>query len=110
MVHAIRFHQSGGPEVLKWEEVEVGEPGPGQVRLRQTAVGLNFIDTYHRSGQYPVPALPCIPGLEAAAVVEAIGEGVTSLKVGDRVAYASAPIGAYAEVRLMPADRLVPLP
>jgi len=110
MVHAIRFHQPGGPEVLQWEEVEVGEPGPGQVRLRQTAVGLNFIDTYHRSGLYPVPSLPCIPGMEAAAIVEAVGPGVTSLHPGDRVAYASGPIGAYAEVRLMQADRLVPLP
>jgi NADPH2:quinone reductase len=110
MVHAIRFHQPGGPEVLKWEEIEVGDPGPGQVRLKHTAVGLNFIDTYHRSGLYPVPAMPCIPGMEGAGVIEAVGEGVTSFQLGDRVAYASAPIGAYAEARLMPADRLVPLP
>jgi NADPH2:quinone reductase len=86
MVHAIRFHQPGGPEVMKWEEVEVGEPGPGQVRLRQTAVGLNFIDVYHRTGLYPVPSLPGTPGMEAAGVVEAIGPNVTELQVGDRVA------------------------
>jgi NADPH2:quinone reductase len=73
MVHAIRFHQPGGPEVLKWEEIEVGDPGPGQVRLKHTAVGLNFIDTYHRSGLYPVPAMPCIPGMEGAGVIEAVG-------------------------------------
>jgi NADPH2:quinone reductase len=109
MVHAIRFHQPGGPEVLTWEEIEVGDPGPGQVRLRQTAIGLNFIDTYHRTGLYPLPSMPAIPGLEGAGVVEAVGSGV-SLQVGDRVAYAGGPVGAYAEVRLMPADRLVPLP
>src|SRR4051812_8976487 len=109
MVHAIRFHQPGGPEVLKWEEIEVGDPGPGQVRLKHTAVGLNFIDIYHRSGLYPAPT-PCIPGLEGAGVIEAVGEGVTSFKPGDRVAYAGGPLGAYAEARLMPADRLVPLP
>ena len=110
MVHAIRFHQAGGPEVLKWEEVDVGNPGPGQVKIRQSAIGLNFIDTYHRSGLYPVPDLPCIPGMEGAGVVESVGEGVTSFSPGDRVAYAGGPIGAYAEVRLMPADKLVPLP
>ena len=104
--HAIRIHETGGPEVLRWEEVEVGEPSAGDVLLRQTAVGLNYIDTYHRSGLYPVP-LPGGIGLEAAAVVEAIGPGVTDLRVGDRVAYASAPIGAYAEWRLYPAERLV---
>jgi NADPH2:quinone reductase len=109
MTHAIRLHQTGGPEVLTWEEVEVGAPGPGQVRLRQHAVGLNFIDVYHRTGLYPVP-LPAVPGLEGAGVVEAVGPEVTQVKVGDRVAYASAPMGAYAEVRLMPADRLVLLP
>ena len=104
--HAIRIHETGGPEVLRWEDVEVGEPSAGDVLLRQTAVGLNYIDTYHRSGLYPVP-LPGGIGLEAAAVVEAIGPGVTDLRVGDRVAYASAPIGAYAEWRLYPAERLV---
>jgi NADPH2:quinone reductase len=109
MTHAIRFHETGGPEVLKWEEVEVGDPGEGQVRLRQTAIGLNYIDTYHRSGTYPVP-LPSGVGLEAAGEVEALGPDVTDLEVGDRVAYASPPIGAYAEARLMPADRVVKLP
>jgi NADPH:quinone reductase len=110
MVHAIRFHGTGGPEVLKWEEVDVAEPGPGQARLRQTAIGLNFIDVYHRTGLYPPASLPAIPGMEAAGVVEAVGEGVSNVKPGDRVAYASPPMGSYAEARLMPADRLVVLP
>ncbi len=109
MTHAIRFHQPGGPEVLKWEEVEVAAPGAGQVRLRHTAVGLNYIDTYHRSGAYPVAALPSGLGMEAAGVVEEVGPGVTDLAAGDRVAYASPPVGSYAEARLMPADRLVKL-
>jgi NADPH:quinone reductase len=107
--HAIRIHETGGPEKLTWEEVEVGEPGAGEVRLRQTAIGLNFIDTYHRSGLYRVP-LPSGLGLEAAGIVETLGAGVTDLRIGDRVAYASAPIGAYAELRVYPADRLVKLP
>ncbi|AWK86047.1 quinone oxidoreductase family protein [Azospirillum thermophilum] len=110
MVHAIRIHEHGGPEVLRWEEVEVGEPGPGQVRLRQTAVGLNYIDTYHRSGVYKLPSFPAVIGMEGAGVIEAVGPGVTTLKVGERVAYAANPMGAYAEARLMPEDRLVPLP
>ncbi len=110
MTHAIRFHRPGGPEVLVWDEVEVGAPAPGQVRLRQTAVGLNYIDVYHRTGAYPVAAMPSGIGLEGAGVVEEIGAGVAELKAGDRVAYASPPIGAYAEARLMPADRLVKLP
>ena len=108
MAHAIRVHETGGPEVLKWEEVEVGDPGPGQVRLRQEAAGLNFIDVYHRTGLYPQP-LPFTPGVEGAGVVEAMGPDVTNLKVGDRVAYGG-PVGGYAEVRLIPADRLVRLP
>lgn len=108
MPHAIRVHQTGGPEVLKWEEVEVGEPGPGQVRIRQEAAGLNFIDVYHRTGLYPQP-LPFIPGVEGAGTVEAIGTGVTSVNVGDRVAYGG-PVGGYAEVRLIPAERVVKLP
>jgi NADPH2:quinone reductase len=107
--HAIRFHETGGPDKLRWEEVEVGEPGEGQVLLRQTAVGLNYIDTYHRNGLYPVP-LPSGIGLEGAAVVEKLGPGVKGLAVGERVAYCSGPIGAYAEWRLYPADRLVSLP
>ena len=108
MPHAIRIHQTGGPEVLQWEEIEVGAPGSGQVRLKQTAVGLNFIDVYHRIGLYPLP-LPFVPGMEAAGTVDAVGDGVTHLKKGDRVAYASV-IGAYAETRLIAADRVVRLP
>ena len=109
MTSAIRMHQQGGAEVLQWETVEVGKPGPGQARLRHTAVGLNYIDVYHRSGLYPVQT-PATPGLEAAGVVEEVGPGVTEVKVGDRVAYAAPPMGAYAEARLMQADRLVVLP
>ncbi|EME70423.1 NADPH:quinone reductase [Paramagnetospirillum caucaseum] len=107
--HAIRIHQPGGPEVMVWEEVEIGAPGPGQVLLRHAAVGLNFIDVYHRTGLYPAP-LPFTPGLEGAGTVEAVGDGVTEFRPGDRVAYANPPLGAYAEARLMPADRLVRLP
>jgi NADPH2:quinone reductase len=110
MAKAIRIHETGGPEVLLWEDVTVGEPGPGQVRIRHHAVGLNFIDVYYRTGLYPVPSLPSGIGLEAAGVVEAIGDGVSDLKAGDRVAYASPPVGAYAEARLMPANRVVTLP
>ena len=110
MPHAIVLSETGGPENLRWQEVTVGEPGPGQVRLRHTAIGLNFIDVYHRTGLYPLPSLPAVIGLEAAGVVEAVGPGVSDLTVGSRVAYASPPAGAYAEVRLMPADRLVALP
>jgi NADPH2:quinone reductase len=108
MTHAIRIHQPGGPEALKWEEVEVGEPGPGQARIRQAAAGLNFIDVYHRTGLYKQP-LPFTPGVEGAGTVEAVGPDVEHLKAGDRVAYAG-PIGGYAEERLVPADRLVKLP
>jgi NADPH2:quinone reductase len=108
MVHAIRVHQTGGPEVLTWENVEVGDAGPGQVRLKQHAVGVNYIDTYQRSGLYKLP-LPLIPGNEGAGEVAAVGPGVTEFKVGDRGAYAGA-VGGYAEERLMPADRLVKLP
>jgi NADPH2:quinone reductase len=108
MVHAIRIHQNGGPEVMQWESVEVGEPGPGQVRLKQHAVGVNYIDTYQRSGLYKMP-LPFITGNEGAGEVVAVGPGVTEFKVGDRGAYAS-PVGSYAEERLMPVDRLVKLP
>ena len=109
MPHAIRFHQPGGPDVLKWEEVAVGDPGPLEARVRHHAVGLNFIDVYHRTGAYPLP-LPSGIGLEGAGVVEAVGAEVKDLKAGDRVAYAGGPVGAYAEVRLIPADRLVKLP
>ena len=110
MSHAIRIHRHGGPEVLVWEEVAVGDPGPGEVRLRQMAVGLNFIDVYHRTGLYPVPALPAVIGLEGAAIIEAIGPEVRDVSPGQRVAYAGPPMGAYAQARLMPADRLVVLP
>ncbi len=109
MTKAVRFHKPGGPEVLVYEDVEAGQPGPGQARVRNTVVGLNFIDTYHRSGLYPLP-LPSGIGLEADGVVDALGDGVDYLKVGDRVAYAGGPVGAYAELRLIPADRLVKVP
>lgn len=109
MTHAIRVHDYGGPDVLKWEVVEVGEPGPGEVRIRQTAIGLNFIDVYMRTGLYPQDALPFVPGSEAAGVVTAVGEGVRDLKAGRRVAYAG-PVGAYAQERLIAADRVVKLP
>jgi NADPH2:quinone reductase len=110
MTKAIRIHETGGPEVLRYEDVEVGRPGPGEVRLTQSAIGLNFIDIYLRSGLYPLPNLPSVIGLEAAGTVEEVGEGVGDFTPGDRVAYASPPPGAYAEERLMPADRLVALP
>ena len=109
MTSAIRIHETGGPEVLKWEEVDVADPGPGEVRLRHGAVGLNFIDVYFRTGLYTAE-LPFTPGLEASGVVEAVGEGVTDLGTGDRVAYAAPPAGAYSEARLMPADRVVKVP
>jgi len=109
MVHAVRFHKTGGPEVLEWEQVQVGDPGRGEVRLRQTAAGLNFLDTYYRSGLYPTQ-LPSGLGSEGAGVVEAVGPGVRQFNPGDRVAYGSAPLGAYAQARLIPADRLVKLP
>jgi NADPH2:quinone reductase len=108
MPHAIRIHENGGPEVLKWEEVDVGDPRPGQVKIRQEAAGLNFIDVYHRTGLYK-QELPFTPGVEGAGVVEAVGPDVTGLNVGDRVAYAG-PIGGYAEERLIDAGRLVKLP
>ena len=109
MVQAIRFAKTGGPEVLEWQSVEVGKPGEGQVRLRHTAVGLNYIDTYQRSGLYQI-ALPSGLGTEAAGIIEAVGPGVSGLKPGDRVAYAGGPLGAYSEARVMPAERLVPVP
>jgi NADPH2:quinone reductase len=108
MTHAIRVHQTGGPEVLRWEEVLVGNPGPGEIRVRNTRVGLNYIDVYYRTGLYAT-ALPFTPGFEAAGVVDAVGEGVDYLKPGDRIAYGTGPLGAYAEMRVMPADRAVKL-
>lgn len=103
------MHETGGPDVLTWDEVDLPAPGPGEVRLRHTAIGLNFIDTYHRTGLYPVP-LPAVLGTEAAGVVEELGEGVTGLAVGDRVAYATGPMGAYAEARNLVASVLVKVP
>jgi NADPH2:quinone reductase len=110
MTHAIRIHETGGPEKMLWEEVEVGAPGEGEVRLRHTAVGLNFIDVYHRTGLYPLPQLPHVLGMEGCGIVEAVGDGVTEIAVGDRVAYAGVPPGAYAEERLIPWHRLVKVP
>lgn len=109
MPKMIRFHRTGGPEVLQWDEVGLAPPGPGEVRVRHEAVGLNFIDTYHRSGLYPVP-LPSGIGVEGAGVVEAIGEGGTEFAPGDRVAYGGGPLGSYAEVRNIPVRNLVKLP
>ena len=111
MANAIRFYETGGPEVLRYEEVSVGEPGPGQVRLRHAAVGLNYADTYFRNGTYPIP-MPNGLGVEAAGVVEALGEGVTNVAVGDRVTYTGFinTLGAYATQRLIPAAPLIKLP
>ena len=109
MPKAIHFHQTGGPEVLQLEEVTVGEPGPGEARVRHTAIGVNFIDTYHRTALYPLP-LPSGLGGEGAGVVEAVGPGVTHVQPGDRVGYAGGPVGSYSEVRIMPAYRLLKLP
>lgn len=109
MSYAIRVHQPGGPEALVWEEVDVNAPGPGEVFIRHSAIGLNFLDTYHRSGLYPVSETPFIPGSEGAGEVIAVGESVTELAAGDRVAYAN-PLGAYAQEHLIAADRLVRLP
>jgi len=109
MSKAIRIHEHGGPETLRWDEVETGAPDTGQVLIRQTAAGLNFIDVYHRVGLYPVASLPAIIGNEGAGVVEAVGDGVTSVQVGDRVAYCMS-LGSYTERRVVDADRLVKLP
>ena len=110
MPKAIRMYETGGPEVLLWEDFDPGPPKPGEVLLRHEAIGINFIDVYHRTGLYPLPDLPATPGMEGAGIVEAVGKGVTEVAVGDRVAYAGLPPGAYAEVRLIPAHRLVKLP
>jgi NADPH2:quinone reductase len=107
---AIRIHEYGGPEQLRWEEIELPPPGPGEVQIRHWAVGLNYIDVYHRSGIYPTPDLPCTLGMEAAGIVEAVGPEVTGFAPGDRVAYATPPLGAYAEARNLAAGRLVQLP
>ena len=110
MPRAIRIHRTGGPDAMQWEDVELGAPGPGEIRIRHEAVGLNYIDVYFRTGLYPAPSLPFSPGMEGAGVVEAVGEGVDALAVGDRVAYAAPPVGSYAEERLMPADKVVKVP
>lgn len=109
MTHAIIVEQTGGPEMLRWRPVEPGKPGPGQALIRHTAIGLNFIDVYYRTGLYPAP-LPLIPGMEGAGIVEEVGEGVTDLAPGDRVGYGQSPLGAYAERRVIPADKLIRLP
>lgn len=109
MVQAIRIAAYGGPDVMKFESVDVGTPGTGEVRVKHTAIGLNYIDTYHRTGLYPVAKLPAVIGMEGAGVVTEVGAGVSDVAVGDRVAYAN-PIGAYAEERLIPAERLVKIP
>jgi NADPH2:quinone reductase len=109
MTSAVRIHATGGPEALKWEAVSVGAPGRGEVRVRQHAVGINYIDTYHRSGLYPLPSLPAVIGMEGAGEIVAVGEGVADVKAGDRVAYAGV-LGGYAEERLIAADRVVKVP
>lgn len=109
MINAIRVHQTGGPEVLNYEQVEIGEPGPGEAKVRHEAVGLNFIDVYFRTGLYKAAQMPFTPGNEGAGIVVSVGSGVTDLRPGDRVAYAATP-GSYAEERILPADRLVKVP
>ena len=110
MTRTLRFHQTGGPEVLQLEHVELGDPGPGQVRVRHNHIAVNFIDVYFRTGQYPVPNFPSGLGSDAVGVVEAVGEGVSDIRVGQRVGYLLGPLGAYADARVMPADVLIPLP
>jgi len=109
-VNAVRIHKNGGPEELRYEEIEVGDTGPGEARVRHTAIGLNFTDIHHRSGRYPVPQVPHVIGMEAAGVVEAVGEGVSEVRPGDRVAYASETPCAYSQATVMPTRRLVKLP
>ncbi|PKI78695.1 hypothetical protein CRG98_000920 [Punica granatum] len=110
MVKAIRVHELGGPEVLKWEDVEVGEPKEGEIRVRNKAVGLNFIDVYFRKGVYKASTMPFTPGMEAVGEVVAVGPGLTGRKVGDLVAYAGNPMGSYAEEQILPASKVVPVP
>ena len=110
LVHAIRIHKNGGPEELRYEQVQVGDPGPGEARVRHTAIGLNFTDIHHRTGRYPVPQFPQVIGMEAAGVVEAVGEGVSEVRPGERVAYASDKPRAYSQATVMPVTRLVKLP
>ena len=110
MPKVIRIYETGGPDLLRWEEYDPGQPAAGEALVRHEAVGLNFIDIYQRTGLYPLPSLPAVLGLEGAGIVEEIGEGVSEVAVGDRVAYAGIPPGAYAQERCIPAHRLVPLP
>ncbi|WCJ31250.1 hypothetical protein M5689_012756 [Euphorbia peplus] len=110
MVKAVRFHEHGGPEVLKWEDVEIGEPGEGEIRVKNKAIGLNFVDVYYRKGVYKAPSFPFIPGMEAVGEVIAVGPGLTGRKVGDIVAYAGNPLGSYVEEQILPADKVVPVP
>ncbi len=110
MVKAVRIHEYGGPEKMVFEDVDVGDPGPGEARVSHKACGLNYIDTYQRSGLYKLPVMPAVLGMEGAGTVEAVGSGVTVVKPGDRVAYAGTPVGAYCEARVMPAEKLVKLP
>ncbi|KAK7283839.1 hypothetical protein RIF29_13587 [Crotalaria pallida] len=110
MVKAIRVHEHGGPQVLKWEDVKIGEPNEGEVRVRNKAIGLNFVDVYFRKGVYKAPSFPFTPGVEAVGVVTAVGAGLTGRLVGDLVAYAGRPLGSYAEEQILPADRVVPVP
>jgi NADPH2:quinone reductase len=109
-INAVRIHQHGGPEELRYEAIDVGEPGPGEARVRHNAIGLNFTDIHHRTGRYPLPQLPHVIGMEAAGIVEAVGDGVSEVKVGDRVAYASDRPRAYSQATVMPVWRLVKLP
>src|SRR6516225_5623994 len=109
MSRAIRFHETGGPEVLRLESIAVGEPGPGEARVRHTYVAVNFIDIYFRTGRYPL-ALPNGLGSDAVGVIEAVGPGVTDVRVGDRVGYLIGPQGAYSDARILPADVLIPIP
>ena len=110
MPHAVTIQRTGGPEVLRYQEIDLSKPGPGEIRIAQGAIGLNFIDVYHRTGLYPLPSLPAVIGMEAAGVIDAVGQGVSDLNVGDRVAYASQPPGAYTGSRIIAADRVVKLP
>ncbi|EYU20204.1 hypothetical protein MIMGU_mgv1a011056mg [Erythranthe guttata] len=110
MVKAIRVHELGGPEVLKWEDVEIGEPKDGEIRVKNKAIGLNFIDVYFRKGVYKASTMPFTPGMEAVGVVTAVGPGLTGRKVGDLVAYAGTPMGAYAEEQILPAEKVIPVP
>ena len=108
--NAIVAHETGGPEVLKWEQIEIPAPSADQALIRHTGIGMNFIDVYFRTGLYPAPTMPICPGMEGAGIVEQIGDDVTEVSVGDRVAYAGMPVGAYSEYRVIPSNRLIVIP